>query len=124
MKKWILLMTLVSSAAQANIVCHGQTQMGPATIDISQDRVTITGAALTKPEVYAPISYQWDGHATALITAPGLAISYGDWYGCIHEARITANFRDPKESGVGFIESIEVAQCSGGSTSDTICHVR
>lgn len=122
MKKWILVLgTLLSaSAARADVVCKVQTQMGPATVTIGNNAVTIAGAALEKPVVYSPIDAEWDGHATELITAKGLSISYQDWYGCIHNARITANFRD---GGTRFIESVEVGQCSGGSTPDHICHV-
>lgn len=105
--------------AKADIICKGQSQMGPAQVDISDGAVIISGAGLDQPQVYRGLSGLWDGHQTELITAPGLSVSYQDWYGCIHNARITANFR----SSDPFFDSIVADQCSGGSTPDEVCKV-
>jgi hypothetical protein len=116
----VALLCLASTQASANIVCRAQTSMGEAKIDIAESTVTVSGAALEQAEVYSRVDGVWDGHETELITAPGLSISYQDWYGCIHNAKITANFR----TSPGLIETVDVAQCSGGSTSDSVCHAK
>jgi hypothetical protein len=110
---------MFSMTSSADIVCKAQTSMGPAVVTISQKQVTISGAALQQPQVYTDLSQQWDGHMTELITGQGLAISFESWYGCIHNAQITANIR----SGTPKIESIQVGQCSGGSTPDRVCGI-
>lgn len=121
MNRYLAFSVLVFSfVAHADIVCRGQTSMGPATVVIAPDKVTISGAALEEPIVYHSLQERYDGHETDLITAQGLSISFQNWYGCIHNAKITANFRS---SSPGFIEEITVSACSGGSTSDQICHV-
>ena len=124
MIKSILFVLLFSGVAQANIICKVKTSMGSAIVDIGDNSVTISGAALPAPQVYSSPSQLWDGHATELITAPGLSISFQNWYGCIHNAEITANFRDSLPNGVGLIEHVHADQCTGGSTPDKLCHAQ
>ena len=119
MKNVIAIGILFSTVVQADIVCLGETAFGPTKIKITQDKVKISGAALEGPMIYTAIQAQWDGHKTELITASGLSISYENWYGCIHNAKVTANFRTfPR-----YFETVEIPQCSGGETSDSACHV-
>ncbi|HWU44926.1 MAG TPA: hypothetical protein VN132_15845 [Bdellovibrio sp.] len=121
MKKIIMFLSaMMSLSAKADIVCKAQTGMGLAVVKIGDSSVTVSGAALQEPTVYSQLSYDYDGHMTGMITAPGLALSYENWYGCIHNATITANFR----SGLRLIQTVKVSQCSGGSTPDKICHVQ
>lgn len=124
MNRWVVLGLLFSGLVHADIVCRGQTVLGPAEVDIADGSVTISGAALSKPQVYASLDDQYDGHETELITAPGLSISFQNWYGCIHNAKITANFRDASQGGVGLITTLEASQCRGGSTPDQLCHAQ
>jgi len=124
MKQLVLTFLLLGSIAKADIVCKGDTQLGPATITIVNDTVTVVGAALGNPVVFKNVDNVYDGHMTSLITAKGLAISYENWFGCIHNARITTDFRSHEDGGVGYIQSILVSQCSGGTTRDDICHVK
>ncbi len=55
---------------------------------------------------------------TGLITATGLSMKYENHYGCINNAVITANIR---AGGSGYIQSVDVAKCRGGTTPDRIC---
>jgi hypothetical protein len=126
MKKAILGLTLsitaaFSSVAMADIVCEVQSKFGPAKIQVGKQTITVTGGALKKPQVFQRYESDYDGHMTALITAKGFALSFENWYGCIHNARITTDFRGREH--VGSIESVEVSQCRGGSSSDEICRV-
>jgi hypothetical protein len=120
MKKSILLALLISCAAHADIVCKGQSQLGPVQVDIAQNTVTVSGADLSKPVVFTGVTAQYDGHETELMTAPGLAISFKNDYGCIRNAQITTNLRDATET-TGLIEVVSVSVCTGGSTPDNLC---
>ena len=115
----MILGSVFGAGAWADIVCRGEAGLGAVVVRIADDQVTISGAALEVPAVYTGLQWQWDGHETGLLTAPGLAISYEDWYGCIHNAQITANFR----TAPPLITTLKVNQCAGGSTPDTVCHV-
>ena len=119
MKNFVFVLSLLPFCAQADIVCKAATQMGAATIDISNTSVTVSGAGLPRPVIFNNLKYTYDGHMTAMITTAGLAITYENWYGCIHNARVMTNFRD----GNSFIESVDIKQCTGGSTSDQVCRV-
>jgi hypothetical protein len=117
----LFLLSIVSLHAKAEIICKVQTVMGLAVVQIDNSSITISGAALEKPVIYDNLSYSYDGHMTGIITAPGISVSYQNWYGCIHNATVTANFRS---GNPGFIQTTHVAQCSGGSTPDSVCHVQ
>ena len=120
MNRFIFAVVLsVSASSFADLLCRAHTQMGDAEIQIADHFVRVSGAALSQPVVFHHLQNSYDGHETAMITAPGFSISYQNWYGCIHNAVVTTNFRD----GIGFIETVQIGQCSGGSTSDEICHV-
>jgi hypothetical protein len=121
MKAFFIALVLATNVAHADIVCNVATHFGPARVAISPHAATVSGSALTKPQVFNSLNAIYDGHMTSLITGPGIAISYETWYGCIHNAHITTNFSDSNE--IGYIEHVEVTQCSGGSTSDELCHV-
>jgi len=112
---------VLSSTSLADIVCKGQTDFGPAEIKIGEKNVTVSGGALERPLVYRNVDFSYDGHESELITAPGLSVSYENWYGCIHNAKVTTAFRGNAQSGN--FETIEISQCSGGSTPDEACHV-
>jgi hypothetical protein len=115
----IALTLIVSTAAQASIVCKVQTSLGPARIEIDGSTVKVTGAALKRAQVFKNTFEAYDGHATSLITAPGLSISFRNIYGCIRDAKVTTNFRE--DDVTGFIELAEAKNCSGGTTADNIC---
>ena len=119
MKNVIFVLSFFSFCAQADIVCKAATQMGMATIDISAASVTVSGAGLSTPAHFANLNYTYDGHMTSMITTAGLSITYESWYGCIHNVRVTTNFRD----GNSFIESVDIKQCAGGSTNNQSCGV-
>jgi hypothetical protein len=115
----ILLLATLSLSAKADIICHVQTGVGSAAVQIGESSVQISGAALERPSVYSHFDSVYDGHMTSLITAPGLSISYENWYGCIHNATITAHFRSEPD----FIQTVKAEKCSGGSTSDDLCQI-
>lgn len=116
----VISVILAHVSAHADIVCKAQTEMGPAEIRISDDAVTVSGGALTTPAIFNHPESTYDGHMTAMLTAPGLSVSFENWYGCIHNAHVTTSFRD----GNSLIESVEISVCRGGSTPDRTCGVK
>jgi len=123
MKSFIFLsaaiVILQSSAAVAAIVCEGDSIMGKLKVTLDQDQVTVSGAALEKPVQFNPVSNQWDGHMSGLVTAPGFSMKYENHYGCIRNVVIITNVR--QDQGVDYIDVVKVASCTGGSTPDALC---
>lgn len=123
MKSVLFLLAFgISNVAMADIVCKMQTSLGPAQVQISGQSIVVSGAALKAPRVFANYHGVYDGHMTSLLTAPGVSVSYDNTYGCIRRARITTDFRESAEAGVGSIQSVEAVNCTGGSTPDHICY--
>lgn len=119
----VLLISLIAVSIKSFgvIVCEGETQMGPVKISYDEQSqvASVSGAALDKATAYNNVVDVWDGHATGLITAPGFAMKYSNWYGCIRNVEITTNIRSG--GGVGFIGSFKVPVCRGGTTPDKLC---
>jgi hypothetical protein len=114
---------LCSISAKAAIVCRATTGFGNSlqvTIEGDKARklVVTPAGAVELDETYSEISNVWDGHKTGLITAPGLSLKYENHYGCIRKVTITTNTRG---GGVGYIEQLSVAGCTGGTTPDEVC---
>lgn len=118
----VLLSQMVVLSANAAIVCTGTTSFGSQlklTIDQSTAHLIVDPSELQGiDKVFNNIEDEWDGHETGLITAPGLSVKYQNDYGCIKNVVVTTNIRG---GGVGYIESISIPRCSGGTTPDSIC---
>ncbi|AZZ35305.1 hypothetical protein CIK05_00305 [Bdellovibrio sp. qaytius] len=121
MKKIILTlgMTLAistSAFAAKNIVCEGESNSTAekVRVEIADKKVTVTGGFLHTPHVFTQLT-----EVNGLITAPGLAVHYSDDYGCINDATIITETREP--FGAGYMEAIQIQHCRGGSTPDYVC---
>lgn len=102
--------------SHADIVCTGTTSLGKkGTVNISNSAVTVSGGSLTSPRVFAN-----PNRVNGLITAPSLAITMKNNFGCMRDAVIITEFQEP--FGAGYMEVMLVDTCSGGTTSDEICH--
>lgn len=111
---------LLGTTAAAAIVCEGNSERGKVKITIDDgSTVTVEGAALTKPVVFNQVAKIYDGHATFLLTAPGLAIKMPDIFGCIRDVEVITNLRD--FSPTGFIAPVRFDVCQGGTTPDETC---
>lgn len=115
MKIVIATLLLLASTAHANIVCRGNTDYGPAQVEINESFVRVSGAGLTKPRVFTNLAI-----VNGLITAPGLAVTFQNHYGCIRNAKIITDLREP--IGAGYMGMLEVFTCAGGQTPDSLCH--
>lgn len=102
--------------AHGNIICVGKSGvLGQVfSVEISQNSVIVRGGSLNAPHIFNNLTV-----VNGLITAPGLAVTFRNNYGCIREATIITELRQP--FGAGYMETNYVATCSGGSTSDNIC---
>jgi hypothetical protein len=122
-----LLLTTASATANAAIVCDAQTRFGTQVqVTIAEDHsahVTVTDSDGNTglDEDFPRTANVWDGHMTGLITAPGLSFKYENQYGCIRNVLITTNVRG---GGIGFIDTVRVPVCRGGTTSDHVCGIR
>lgn len=108
-----------ASISQGAIVCEGQSPLGPVTVELTQNSAVIYGAELVGPQTFA-VSGAYDEHGSALFTAPGFSMSYQNIYGCIRKAVITTNLRNGKK--IGYIGTIQINQCTGGTTADSLCN--
>lgn len=116
-KKLIGTFVLLSGLAvstSANIVCRGQSNYGPAQVEIAENEVTVSGGFLSQPRVFRNLT-----KVNGLTTAPGLAITMQDHFGCLRNTVIITEFREPINAG--YMEVLEVSLCSGGSTPDSLC---
>jgi len=109
------VLSLLTGIAHADIVCEGQTDnYGPAKVEISPTQVRVSGAGLSTPRVFKNLSI-----ANGLITAPGLAVRTENHFGCVRNALIITDFREP--IGAGYMGILKVDTCTGGSTPDNLC---
>ena len=119
MKHFLIAASIfVSFAAHANVVCQGTSGHSglpfSVEIDMAKKQVVVTGGALQKPHIFSRLTI-----VNGLITAPGLAVTYQNQYGCLREATIITELQEPFNAG--YMETDFVGTCSGGSTSDDIC---
>ena len=135
MARFFLIFFGFYSVWKASVVCEGQSALGNAfKAEISETlekdfsnvlRVSIeirdSDGIVLYQNHFDQLSHVWDGHMTGLITSPLLSIKYEDHYGCIRNASIVTNTRDPIKYGIMFIEEISIDLCSGGTTSDELC---
>ena len=126
--KTILLAVLLSQSfiatTYAAIVCDGKTSFGSSLrltfADDHSAEVTVLDEDGTTvlDQKFQNVDNVWDGHMTGLFTAAGLSVKYENHYGCIRRAVITTNVRG---GGVGYIDTVKVPTCRGGSTRDELC---
>lgn len=105
-----------TAAASRNIVCKAVSSSSGeiGQVQILDNKVIVSGGFLHKPNEL-PI----DSEVNGLITAKGVAITFDNHYGCLRNATIIAEFREP--FGAGYMEVVNVKTCSGGSTPDSLC---
>ena len=104
-----------TAAASRNIICKGSLSMGDVgQVQILDNTVIVTGGFLKKPNIF-----KIQSEVNGLITAPGLAVTYANHYGCIRQATVITEFREP--FGAGYMETVNINTCSGGSTPDELC---
>lgn len=119
MKKLIVIFSLIAaSVSHANIICKAMsTSSGEVgQIEITEDnQVIVTGGFLHQPHVFKNVQY-----VNGLWTAPGLAVTMRNEYGCLRHAVAITEFREP--FGAGYMETVNMGICSGGSTPDVACH--
>lgn len=111
-----LISTLLLSSfafAEETIVCKGQGAY-PITVKITDSKVIVSGAQLTRPRIFTNLDI-----ANGLITSHGLAVTFKNHYGCIREARVITEYKEPFDAG--YMDTFELGTCSGGSTPDQIC---
>ena len=127
MKALLLALLLTQSfiaTSQATMVCTGKTNFGTTLeLTIADDHVAHLSVSdengnVELKETFQNLDNVWDGHMTGLITASGLSVKYENQYGCIRHVVITTNVRG---GGVGYIDTVKVAACRGGSTRDELC---
>jgi hypothetical protein len=122
MKTKLIILSILTAVAAGNanaeekIICRGTSQSSgePFAVEITSGEVTVRGGLLTTPHIFNNLT-----KVNGLITAPGLAIAYGNDYGCIRRATIITELEQP--FGAGYVETNYVATCSGGSTPDQLC---
>jgi hypothetical protein len=122
MKRLFVVALALSLHAKADIVCEADTVMGKLLVQISDSQVKVSGAALSSPKIFSNLNQNYDGHMTSLITGKGIAVSFQNHYGCIRNAKITTDLRE--NDGVGYIDTVSVKGCKGGSTPDQLCFRR
>lgn len=114
----VLLAASLSMAAESKIVCQKTTGSGQiGRVEITEDEVVVTGGFLEQPHVFKNLT-----RVNGLITAPGLAITMKNHFGCLRDAVVITEFREP--FGAGYMEVVNMGTCSGGSTPDAICKPR
>ncbi len=116
----ILIVTVVFlglTQAQAAIVCEGKSNMGLVKVTLGEDKATVEGGALEKPQIITGLTHRYDGHMTSMTTGPGFAMKFESHYGCIRDAVIMTNVRE----SLPYIDVLEVPVCRGGSTNDSSC---
>lgn len=118
----IVVLLGASSVSQAAIVCSsekGGFAQQPLTVTV--DLETREASVQVGPDsVQIPLDHSvWDGHETGLITGPGFALVYNNWFGCIRNAKVIINVR--LSGSVNNIDQVEFAVCRGGTTSDQAC---
>lgn len=118
MKKALGLLMFVSAfSAQASIVCRGTSPATglPFSVEITKKEVIVKGGSMSTPRIFKNLSI-----VNGLTTAPGLAVAYSNhFYGCIREVTIITELSDQLNSG--FMETLNVDVCSGGTTPDEVC---
>jgi hypothetical protein len=121
MKSVIALLIFFGAATvfANNIVCEGTSSSSgdDVRIEIAKDSVILSGRSLERPRVVKNLT-----RVNGLITAPGLAITMENQYGCLRNAVIISEFREPLNAG--YMEVINIGLCSGGSTSDEVCGIK
>jgi hypothetical protein len=119
-----LIVLLSLGTAKADVVCSGNTAFGVAKVVVSNqgDKVTVTGAGLENPQIFTNLTQKH-----GIITAPGLAVFFENEYGCLRDATIITAFSHDvgDDSGdAGYVDTMRVAVCSGGTTPDRICGLK
>ena len=112
----VLSMSLIPMFAQANIVCEGTSSATGSkfSVEIAENQVTVSGGLLSKPRVFKQLT-----EVNGLITAAGLAVTMKNEYGCMRDATIITELREPINAG--YMETLHVDTCKGGSTPDQLC---
>jgi hypothetical protein len=117
-----------SSAPRHDIVCQIKNESLDLTVTLKDGAPGAEGptAEVVSRDEQGQIDFThsyatsgfYDGHMTTLLTARGFSMSFENWFGCIHNARITTDVRGGDLPLVG---SMTVDQCRGGTTSDSTC---
>ena len=112
----VLTMTVIPMFAHANIVCEGtsRTTGNAFKVEIAENQVTVSGGSLSAPRVFKNLT-----QVNGLITDAGLAVTMKNHYGCMRDATIITELREPINAG--YMETLHVDTCKGGSTPDSIC---
>src|SRR5437868_8979695 len=103
----LLVLGAGSSVFASNVVCVGKDSSGnEVRIEIAKSSVTLSGGLLHQPRVISNLT-----KVNGLTTAPGLAITMENDYGCLRDAVIISEFREPLNAG--YMEVVNVNVCSG-----------
>lgn len=121
MKKALCLLMFVTmfSAQAASVVCRGTSPATgqPFAVEITKKEVIVTGGSLSAPRIFKNLSV-----VNGLTTAPGLAVAYSNhFFGCVREVTIITELTD--QINAGYMETLNVSVCSGGTTPDEVCGV-
>ena len=115
MKFLIAFISLISIASAQTIVCKKSTEYGEHKVTITDSKVTVSLPGFSQPRVFTNLQ-----HANGLITDDGLAVYFENHYGCIRNAIIITDAREPFNAG--YMRPMDFGTCSGGSTPDDLCH--
>lgn len=115
MKFLFIFISLMSVASAQTIVCKNETEIGVEEITITDSNVTVSLPLYSKPRIFTEPK-----QANGLITDHGLAFYSEDHFGCIRNALLIIDFREPINAG--YMRKIRFDSCSGGATPDEICH--
>jgi hypothetical protein len=110
----LIIMSSLTLKANANIVCSGQSQVGPVKIEVAEDQIQVSGGLLSEPRIFTNLK-----HENGWTRAPSLAIKIDNHFGCMRNAVIITEFREPLDASN--LEVIKVDLCYGGSTPDSSC---
>lgn len=111
MKFLFCFLSMISVASAGTIVC----KKGADKVTITESQVIVDFTSYSKPRVFNKLNI-----ANGLITDNGLAIRWGNHFGCIRRVQVTTDLREPFNAG--YMGTMQFGTCSGGSTPDDICH--
>lgn len=110
MKFLVLICVLSLNVAHADIICKREglkiTMQG---VYERPDSSVIVESEGSESNVFNNLDLVWDRHSAGLITAPGLAITFANHFGCIKDAVVITDTRHGHAAGN--IEAIHFDRC-------------